>query len=142
MNDGKTQEAGRRLDDSLCPHQSERLGELRHDSQVIGLQQIGSAAANSSGQNTSGANVDYASSSAGKILERLKQLEHEFLSYLHTHQQTLEARLENSKEVEQRFNREIQELEQEILRVSQQENQILNNSKSLPENETTDNFLE
>ncbi|HLO84025.1 MAG TPA: hypothetical protein VK203_03280 [Nostocaceae cyanobacterium] len=123
MNDGKTQEAGRRLDDSLCPHQSERLGKLRHNSQVIGLQQIGSASADSSGQNTSRTNVNDTSPSAGKILERLKQLEHEFLSYLHTHQQTLEARLENSKEVEQRFYREIQELEQEILGLSQQENQ-------------------
>ncbi|HLP91419.1 MAG TPA: hypothetical protein VK184_22905 [Nostocaceae cyanobacterium] len=142
MNDGKTEKAGRRLDDSVCPHQSKRLGELRHNSQVIGLQQIGSAPADSSGQNTSRTNVIDTKPNTGKILERLKQLEHEFLSYLHTHQQTLEARLENSKEVEQRFYREIQQLEQEILGLSQYDNQVASDGELSAENQGTDNLLE
>lgn len=50
----------------------------------------------------------------GKIKERLRLIEQSFLSYVRSHQQRLEARLEESRTLEQNFLDSLKDLEREI----------------------------
>ncbi|BAY10293.1 hypothetical protein [Calothrix sp. NIES-2098] len=50
----------------------------------------------------------------GKIRERLKLVEESFLTYVHNHQQCLEARLDESRSLEQNFLTSVRELERDI----------------------------
>ncbi|MHC5717643.1 MAG: hypothetical protein ACYTX0_37450 [Nostoc sp.] len=50
----------------------------------------------------------------GKIRDRLKLIEQSFLSYVRSHQQRLEARLDESRTLEENFLTSLQELEREI----------------------------
>jgi hypothetical protein len=50
----------------------------------------------------------------GKIKQRLKLIEQSFLSYVRSHQQRLEARLDESRALEQNFLDSLKELEREI----------------------------
>ncbi|MGD1911228.1 MAG: hypothetical protein ACFB2X_10325 [Rivularia sp. (in: cyanobacteria)] len=52
--------------------------------------------------------------SDGKILDRLKLLQHEYLSYLVEHRQKLKENLDQNIAKEQSFKKAITELEQEI----------------------------
>ena len=54
------------------------------------------------------------SENPGKITERLKLIERAFLSYVHDHQQRLEARLDESRTLEQNFLTAIRDLERDI----------------------------
>ena len=60
----------------------------------------------------------------GKIAERLKLIEQTFLSYVHNHQQRLEARLDESRTVEQNFLASIRELEIDINSLTSKEKQL------------------
>jgi len=59
----------------------------------------------------------------GKIKERLKLIEKSFLSYVHSHQQRLEARLDESRTLEQNFLDSLKELEREINSLTSQPEQ-------------------
>jgi hypothetical protein len=85
----------------------------------------------SSGENRIGGNFDWKltpvrDTTAGKILERLESLEAQTLSYIHSHQARLEARLGESKQLEDEFLRESNQIKSDIyhLAVAQQEKEI------------------
>ena len=111
---GKTEEASRRFNSSNIPDQRERLGELQNSSSFNGIEQIGLDQANSSGQNSLGTTNQHGDTPAGKIIERLKLIEQKHLSYVKADQQRLEARLDESREEEESFKKDVQELEQDI----------------------------
>lgn len=111
---GKTEEASRGLDSSNIPDQRERLGEFQDSSPFNGIEQIGLDQVNSSGQDSLGTTNQHRDTPAGKIVERLKLIEQKHLSYVKADQQRLEARLDESREEEESFKKDIQELEQDI----------------------------
>lgn len=111
---GKTEETGGRFNSSNVLDQRKGLGEFQNSSSVDGIEQIGLDQANSSGQDSSRATNQYGQTPAGKIVERLKLIEHKHLSYVKAHQERLEARLDESKEEQESFKKAIQEIEQEI----------------------------
>lgn len=61
----------------------------------------------------------------GKISERLKLIEKSFLSYVRNHQQRLEANLDESRALEERFLKSVKELERDI-------EALTSNQKSTP----------
>ena len=68
----------------------------------------------------------------GKIKERLKLVEQAFLSYVHNHQQRLEARLDESRTLKENFLTAVRELERDIDSLTSEEE--LDNS-NLKDNE-------
>jgi hypothetical protein len=111
---GKTEEASRGLNSSNIPDQRERLGELQDSSSFDGIEQIRLDPVNSSGQDSIGTTNQHRDTSAGKIVERLKLIEQKHLLYVKADQMRLEARLDESREEEESFKKDIQELEQDI----------------------------
>ncbi|QMS87321.1 hypothetical protein HUN01_06885 [Nostoc edaphicum CCNP1411] len=126
---GQTQEIGRRLNSSNISDQRERLGKFQDSSSFNGIEQIRLDQANCPTKNTPGRTGKLGGSPAGKILERLKRIEYKHLSYLKAHQGLLESQLDNSKEEEETFRREVQELEEEIY------NLVSSEGKSQPPSE-------
>ncbi|MBW4568056.1 MAG: hypothetical protein KME31_08535 [Tolypothrix carrinoi HA7290-LM1] len=111
---GKTEEISRGLNSSNIPDQRERLGEFQDSSSLNGVEQIRLDQVNSSGQDSTGATNRCGDTHAGKIVERLKLIEQKHLSYVKADQRRLEARLDESREEEESFKKDIQELEQQI----------------------------
>ncbi|MEH1895613.1 MULTISPECIES: hypothetical protein [unclassified Nostoc] len=76
-------------------------------------EQIGSDRNNDSRQNAAVA-ICCGNEDPGKIKQRLSLIERSFLSYVRSHQQRLEARLDESRALEQNFLDSLKELEREI----------------------------
>ncbi|NEU77454.1 hypothetical protein PI95_034605 [Hassallia byssoidea VB512170] len=60
----------------------------------------------------------------GKITERLKLIEQAFLSYVHNHQQRLEARLDESRTLEQNFLTAIRDLERDVNSLTSEKKEV------------------
>ena len=111
---GQTQEASRGLNSSNIFDQSERLGGLQTSGPLNGIEQIRPNQVDCSTQDTFRRTNKHRNTPVGKILERLKRIEHEHLSHLKTHQQLLESQLDYVKQEEENFRAEVRELEEEI----------------------------
>ncbi len=110
---GKTQNTSGRRKTSQYKNESARLGEHGQDSPVEGINQIRNASIDSTRKDIPWGNTQR-NPNSGKILERLELIERTFLSYVHGHQNRLETRLHESKNVESVFREEVQALKQEI----------------------------
>lgn len=110
---GTTQDVSGRRKNGQRENESTGLGELRENSSVDGVNQIGATALHRSGENTAWSDAQ-GNPTPGKILKRLELIEKTFLSYVHGHQERLETRLEESKNVESAFKDEVQALKEEI----------------------------
>jgi len=113
ITDGTTEKDTRRNSDSLVSYSPQRLGIPEGESRVYGTEQNRADNASCSGKNFS-RKAQQRKAPAGKILERLKLVENEYLSYVKGDQEKLEARLGESREREENFKKAVQELEQEI----------------------------
>jgi hypothetical protein len=122
---GTTQDTSGRRKNSEREDERIRLGEHGQNSQVYGINQIGITSFDSSRENSTWTDRQ-GSSDPGKILERLELIEKTFLSYVRGHQDRLEARLEESKNVESVFREEVQALKQEIYCLSSTTNEETN----------------
>ena len=111
---GQTQETSRRLNSSDIFDQPERLGGLQASGSINGIEQIRPNQADCSTQNISGRTNKHRVAPPGKIVERLKRIEDKHLSHLKAHQHLLESQLVHVKEEQQEFQKELQELEDEI----------------------------
>lgn len=114
LGNGKTQKVGGRLNTSSCEDKSERLGVFRDSSELNGVESVGVDQANSSRSSSSWGISAERNSSNGKILERLDLIEGAFLSYVRSHQERLQVRLEESKKQEESFLGVISHLKQDI----------------------------
>ena len=119
-------QANRESDQSNGLSRSGYLGELQLNSTVLRSKQIGTDPADCVGRNSDWEHSIIRDTTAGKILERLESLEAQTLSYIHSHQAQLEARLGKSKQFEDEFLRESNQIKSDIyhLAVAQQENEI------------------
>jgi|LakMenE01Jun11ns_1017448.scaffolds.fasta_scaffold9022054_2 hypothetical protein len=125
-SNGTTQKISGRYENSGVEIKRIGLGETRYTSPGCGVNQIISG-----GENRIGGNFDWKltpirDTTAGKILERLESLETQTLSYIHSHQDQLEARLGEIKQLEEEFSRESNQIKSDIyhLAVAQQEKEI------------------
>jgi hypothetical protein len=102
------------------------LGEIPTQSIIYGTGQIGTDSACGEGRYPAWKPSTIRDTTAGKILERLEKLEARTSCYVHSHQARLEARLGESKQFEQEFARESNQIKSDIyhLAVAQQENEI------------------
>ncbi|HLP90148.1 MAG TPA: hypothetical protein VK184_16360 [Nostocaceae cyanobacterium] len=116
-----TQETAGGYKDGQCKNEPTRLGETRGNSQVNGSYQVRLVTADSSGQDSFGANIQYRNINTGKILERLEMIEQAFRAYIHGHQDQLETRLKESKQLETVFDQQVQALKQEIYNLAEAE---------------------
>ena len=108
-----------------CPNEQRPLGEFRHDSEGAGDRQpCGFAENDSQWTDTSWKLIPIRDTTVGKIFQRLESLEKETLSYIRSHQAQLEARLGESKQTEEEFLRESNQIKSDIyhLAVAQQQN--------------------
>jgi hypothetical protein len=98
------------------------LGEIPTQSIIYGTGQIGTDSACGEGTYPAWEHSIIRDTTAGKILERLESLEAQTLSYIHSHQSRLEARLGESKQIEDEFLRESNQIKSDIyhLAVAQQ----------------------
>ena len=119
---GKTQEAGGRLDPSYVLDKRKGLGFIQDPSRGDGIKQVGLDPSNSSRQNCPWSTIPNGNTSAGKILERLEFIEGAYASYVKADREQLESRLSESKQKEQEFRAVIKEIKEEIYNlVSEQE---------------------
>ena len=117
-----------RNDDSFFPDSTKRLGFIEETSRVDGDEQNSvnysyCSRTNSSRENKQSQNYP------GKILERLKLLENQYLSHLEDHQKQLGSWLDESHQTEKDFKLAITELEKEIRDLISDEKQNLNKSQ-------------
>lgn len=85
-----------------------------------GIDQEDSAGSDCIGTVTS----EFRSSPLGKILDRAELLERSFYNYVHAHQERLETRLEESKQLESTFTDSLKALKQEIYDLAKQQKQV------------------
>ncbi|OYD99809.1 hypothetical protein [Nostoc sp. 'Peltigera membranacea cyanobiont' 232] len=103
-------------------NQPGRLGKARSNGSINGIEEQGRLIeSDSTRRDTLGTNIEYGDTSAGKILQRLDQLEDTHYQYVHAHQDRLQARLDESKKLEEKFRTEAKELRSEILALAQTE---------------------
>ena len=118
----KTKDISGGCDKRIDKNQPGRLGKARRNGSINGIEEQGGfIESDSTRGNTSGTNIKYGDTSAGKILQRLDQLEDTHYQYVHAHQERLQARLDESKRLEEKFRTEAMELRSEILALAQSE---------------------
>jgi len=122
-NDAKTKNSGRRRNKRIDQDQQIRLGETRGDSPVDGKNESRATASYSEGGNPPGRHLIIGDTPSGKILQRLDKLEETHYRYVHAHQTRLQARLDESKQLEEQFRREAADLRQQILELAAEEHQ-------------------
>jgi len=129
---GETTEASRGRKKRVSDPERERLGLVSSESQVDGTEQIRISSEDRKGRDTTGSNVfiQPGDSYLGKILERLDLLEKAFKSYVGSHRQRLEARLDENKEFVSSFEQEMGLVKQEIYNLAAQSNEEQNKSDS------------
>ncbi|MBH8576190.1 hypothetical protein I8752_24995 [Nostocaceae cyanobacterium CENA369] len=93
-------------------------------------EQVRSNRSNHQGENAA-VSIGSRGEDPGKISERLKLIEQAFLSYVHGHQQRLEARLDESRILEEKFLSAVKELERDI-------NSLIPEQKEFSDSETTE----
>ncbi|WGV23360.1 hypothetical protein [Halotia branconii] len=95
------------------------LGGVQVSSRYDGTDSLRVNTSDCSGQDSARPSFD-GNTPFGKILQRLKLIEEAHLTYVHSHRQRLEARLEENKESEESFRQQVAELEQEIYKLATQ----------------------
>jgi hypothetical protein len=123
ISNGKKQGTGRGCHKRICQDEPVRLGTSGHNSPINGTEEPGgSFEVNSTGKNFDWKLTPIRDTTAGKILERLNALEKSTLTYIHSHQNRLKARLEESEQTEQQFIEEANQIKSDIyhLAVAQQ----------------------
>lgn len=121
---GSTKEKSGRNKNRIVSHSAEELGGTQEKSGNDGIDQNRTDQSYCSGR-ANDRRIQQSNSNSGKILERLKFIENEYLSYLEADQQQLESRLEENKGRKEVFKTTMQKLEQEV-------------SRLIAENETAD----
>lgn len=120
---GTTENHGRGCHNRLPSIEFSILGESSRDSLHNGIEPI-----TIGGEDRRSGNSDWQLESIkdtnfGKILERLESLERHHLNYIHSHQAQLEARLGESKQSEEEFLEEANQIKNDIYSlICQQEN--------------------
>lgn len=112
-----------RREERLTETQREGLEYLPFNSSILGDKEpLGTCDTNSTRENLTWKLTPIRDTTAGKILERLELLEKETLSYIRSHQARLEARLGESKQTEEEFLKESNQIKSDIyhLAVAQQ----------------------
>jgi hypothetical protein len=112
-----------RREERLTETQREGLEYLPFNSSILGDKEpLGTCDTNSTRENPTWKLTPIRDTTAGKILERLELLEKETLSYIRSHQARLEARLGESKQTEEKFLKESNQIKSDIyhLAVAQQ----------------------
>ncbi|MDZ8108976.1 MAG: hypothetical protein RM338_25590 [Nostoc sp. DedQUE12a] len=129
--DGKTTEVSRGRKKRVSQSERERLEPLSSQSEVDGTEQIRTSGEDSEGRDTTGSNVFLQSGnhSFGKILERLELLEKAFNSYVGSHRQRLEARLDENKQFVNSFEQEMRLVKREIYELAAQSKEEQNESE-------------
>ncbi|MEH2377314.1 MAG: hypothetical protein V7K27_00150 [Nostoc sp.] len=103
-SNGTTQDLSGRRKNGKRKDESVRLGKHGQDSPINGTEQIGATSADSSGEDIFRTTIAWdGHGDAGKILEEVLLLKQQFLDYVKSHQGRLEARLDESKQQEQKF---------------------------------------
>ena len=126
--DGTTKKITRRNDDSFFQDSTEGLGIIERNSCIDGDEQDSVNYSNSS-REVGFRSIEQPKDSPGKILERLKLLETQYLSHLEQHQKQLGNWLDESHETEKHFKLAVKELEEEIRELISDENQQLHKSQ-------------
>ncbi len=112
-----------RRKERLTKTQREGLEYLPINSSILGdKESLGTRDTNSTRENPTWKLTPVRDTTAGKILERLEALEAQHLEYVHSHQARLEARLGESKQSEEEFKKESNQIKSDIyhLAVAQQ----------------------
>lgn len=115
-DNAKTQEVSAGRHKRINQNKSSGLGKAGSNSSGNGAEeQSRSTAINRPGRDSARTNFDYGDAPAGKMLQRLDQLEDTHYEYVHAHQTRLRARLDESEKLEQKFRSEAAELRKQIL---------------------------
>lgn len=114
LNDGKTQEIGRRQPECKLATERRGLEFVQSSSRHDGVNPLGTYSPDCSRQDSSRTTIDERETPPGKILERLDFIENAYLSYVDGHQRDLETRLLESKQQKEAFKAVVQELKKEI----------------------------
>ena len=125
IKDATNQNISRGCEERFFETQRERLEHISHNSSINGNQEpIRACDADSAGENLAWKLTPSRDTTAGKILERLEILEKSTLTYIHSHQERLKARLGESEQTEEEFLRESNQIKSDIyhLAVAQQQN--------------------
>lgn len=119
---GQTKEISRRHENSRIEIKRTGLGEIGSSSTECGANSFFPGRKNRDGGDINWKLTPIRDTTAGKILERLELLEKETLSYIRSHQARLEARLGESKQTEEDFIKESNQIKSDIyhLAVAQQ----------------------
>ncbi|MEH2029526.1 MAG: hypothetical protein V7K67_07580 [Nostoc sp.] len=122
---GETKEVSGGRKKRVPKPEREGLGLVSSKGQVDGTEQIGISSEDRKRRDTTGSNVflQPGNHSLGKILKRLELLEKAFNSYVGSHRQRLEARLDENKEFVSSFQQEMQLVKQEIYDLATQSNE-------------------
>jgi hypothetical protein len=116
FEDGQTEEITGRRKERLSCLEREGLGQIQSESCVNGVESFRASSFDSSRQNTVGRTIQFSNrdNAPGKILERLKLIESEYLTYIQAERQHHETRIEESEGREVAFKQAVKDLEQEI----------------------------
>lgn len=119
---GTPEKIGRRCDISGIEVEPIRMGTTGHQGEIAGANSFFPGRKNRDGGDINWKLTPIRDTTAGKILERLELLEKETLSYIRSHQARLEARLGESKQTEEEFIKESNQIKSDIyhLAVAQQ----------------------
>jgi hypothetical protein len=122
-SDGQTQKITTRREKCVDVYQSSGLGEAQLYGQGDGIEQGRHVIEDCERGNTSRRNafIYEGSDAIGKILKRLEVLEEAFNCYVGSHRQRLETRLDENKEFSNHFQKEMQQIKQEIYNLAQSE---------------------
>lgn len=127
---GETQEASRGLDSSYVFDKRKGLGEFQGSVRDNGIDQVGRNQVDCPRENFFGTTIEHGETPIGKILERLEFIENAYITYVKSHQERLEARLDESKEQEHEFREAVKQVKDEIYNLvsdQQQETEVQNN---------------
>ena len=111
--DGKTQKDNRGNKYRLSSDCSQGLDDAENSSRINGVKQDRAHNDDCSREDISN-KINGSNTPAGKILDRLKQLEAEHLSQISEYQELFKSRFEESKQRELAFRQSVRELEQDI----------------------------
>ena len=123
---GTTKSNGRRCNDCLSQTESVIMGETSINSIQYGIESLPISGENRIGGNSDWKLTPVRDTTAGKILERLELLEVLTFSYIHSHQDQLEARLGEIRQLEEEFSTKANQIKSDIyhLAVGEQEKEI------------------
>ncbi|MEH2193420.1 MAG: hypothetical protein V7K98_12385 [Nostoc sp.] len=113
QENGKTTEVSRGRKECVSEPERERLGFVSVQSQINGIEQIGTGSEDRQRGNTTRSGKQ-GETTSGKVLERLELIENAYLDYVDDQQQHLEDRLVQAKKQKEVFKLAVQALKQEI----------------------------